>query len=92
MRLLLDDAHAHLRSAAAEERLEQALGRYFEAPVKLEIVVGAPQSQTPARQHEEREQNRLQAAIAAIEGDAEIKKLQETFNARIIPDTIQPVD
>jgi len=92
VRLLLDDAHAHLRSASAETRLEQALGRHFAAPVKLEIVVGTPQSQTPARQHEEREQNRLQAAIAAIEGDAEIKKLQETFNARIVPDTIQPVD
>jgi DNA polymerase-3 subunit gamma/tau len=92
VRLSLDDAHAHLRSASAEVRLEQALGRYYAAPVKLEIVVGTPRSQTPARQLEEREQNRLQAAIEAIEGDAEFKKLQETFNARIIPDTIQPVD
>jgi DNA polymerase-3 subunit gamma/tau len=92
IRLLLDEAHAHLRSAAAETRLEEALRRHFSAPVRLEIAVGTPQIQTPAKQQQRRDQNRLDAAIAAIEGDAEVKRLQETFNARIIPDTIQPVD
>jgi len=92
VQLLLDTAHEHLRSKNCEKRLEQGLQKYFSAPVKLEIRVGVPVLETPAVQRTRNENERYQAALEAIESDTNVKVLRETFGARVIPDTIQPVD
>ena len=90
--LLLDAAHEHLRSKNCEKRLEQGLQGYFSTPVKLEISVGEISMETPALQRTRNENEHYQAALNAIESDDNIKTLRDTFGARIIPDTIQPVD
>lgn len=90
--LMLDAAHEHLRSKNCEKRLENALQRYFSVPVKLDIKVGTTSEETPALQRNRNDNERYQAALQAIEDDTNIKTLRETFGARIIPDTIQPVD
>ncbi|MEO5573175.1 MAG: DNA polymerase III subunit gamma/tau C-terminal domain-containing protein, partial [Gammaproteobacteria bacterium] len=90
--LVLDTAHAHLRSSKVEERLEQALQQYYAAPLRLIIDVDKPAQETPAsrqtRQHDERQQ----AAMATLKADANIKSLCETFNASINPDSIISAD
>ena len=90
--LLLDAAHEHLRSKNCEKRLEQGLQAYYSTPVKLEIKVGQSSIETPALQRTRNENERYQAALKSIESDDTIKTLRDTFGARIIPDTIQPVD
>jgi len=90
--LLLDNAHQHLRSKNCEKRLEQSLQQYFANPVKLDIRVGMGASETPALQRSRNEQERYQAALKAIENDANVKTLRDTFDARVLPDTIQPLD
>jgi len=90
--LLLDAAHEHLRSKNCEKRLEQGLQRYFSAPVKLEIRVGESMQETPAIQRARNKSERYQAALEAIESDTNVKALRDTFDARVIPDTVQPVD
>ncbi|MFQ5487779.1 MAG: DNA polymerase III subunit gamma/tau [Gammaproteobacteria bacterium] len=90
--LVLDAAHAHLLSRQREQQLEQALQRHFGAELKLEISAATPTEETPAARQARRQGERMAAAVEAIENDNGVKALQETFNARIIPETIQPVD
>jgi len=92
LHLVLDNAQAHLRSIKVEERIEQALQQYYAAPLKLVISVDKPEQETPASRQLRRQVERQQAAVAAIQADANIKSLCETFNASINPDSIQPVD
>lgn len=92
MRLVLDRAHGHLRSPAAEERLQRALAERLGAPVALEISVGDPPRETPAARRRARDKARHEAALSSLEQDAEVKALRDVFDARIIPDTVQPVD
>ncbi|MEO5702828.1 MAG: DNA polymerase III subunit gamma/tau [Gammaproteobacteria bacterium] len=92
VQLVLDSAHAHLRSKKVEERIEQALQQYYAAPVKLVINIDKPAQETPASTRIRQQDERQQAAIEAIMDDANIKNLRETFNASINPDSIQPAD
>ena len=90
--LLLDAAHQHLRSANCERRLEQALQSYYSGSVRLEIKTGTLTEETPALQRMRNENERYRAAQDAIESDTNVQALREAFGARVIPDTIQPVD
>jgi DNA polymerase-3 subunit gamma/tau len=92
IRLMVDKAHAHLHNKATEERVQQALGKHFGAPVRLTIQVGEPEAATPARQRQQQERERMQAAISALENDTEVRTLKETFNARIVPETVEPLE
>lgn len=93
LRLLLDRNHKHLHSAATEERLQQALQAECGGKVAIDIAVGEVQTAaTPAARSRLREQQRREEAIAALEGDAGVRAFQDVFNARIIPETVQPID
>jgi len=90
--LRLDEAHAHLGRDTMRQRLEQCLQEYFSSSIKLVIHVGQPQSETPAARQQRLQEQRLEAAEEAIKNDGAVKALQEAFDARIVPETIQPVD
>jgi DNA polymerase-3 subunit gamma/tau len=92
IRLLVDKAHAHLHNKGTEERLQQALGKQLAADIKLSIQVGEPAAATPARLRQQQERERMQAAISSLENDTEVRTLKETFNARIVPETVEPLD
>ncbi|HFD91938.1 MAG TPA: DNA polymerase III subunit gamma/tau [Gammaproteobacteria bacterium] len=92
MRLVLDEAHAYLLNKQREQQLEKALRDYLSTAIKLEVVSGAARRDTPARQKSKAKEAREQRAVEAIEQDAGIRILQETFNAQIVPDTIRPAD
>ncbi len=90
--LRLDGAHAHLRSAAAETRLAEALSRHLGQDVRLAIHSGRPVDETPAARRERIAAERRQAAVEAITNDPTVRRLQETFSARILNETIAPPD
>ena len=90
--LLLDSSQTNLRSARLEERLQQALQTYYQTPIKLVLSVGEPRGATPAQAKAQEQNERQQAAVQVIESDANLQALVETFNARIHPDSIQPLD
>ena len=89
--LALAPTHVSLRNKKLEERLQQALTQYCGAPANVVVEIGAPQAETPALLKEQRDLDRQQTAVQAISDDENIRALQETFNARIVPDSIQPV-
>ncbi len=93
--LTLDPAHAQLRSPGTEKRLQAALAAYYNEDVKLVINAAAARElpqETPAQRQARGEQERQQAAVDAISGDDNVRAMQETFDARVLPESIQPLD
>ena len=89
--LTLAPAHLSLRNKKIEERLQQALSQHYGRPMRLTIDVGTPHAETPAVIQGQRETDRRQAAVRTITDDVNIKAMQEAFNARVVPESIQPV-
>lgn len=92
LRLMLDRSHAYLRGPATEERVQQALQAHLGQPVSIEITVGEPPEATPAARRSQADRERREQAIADLEADDEVRALRDVFNARIIPETVQPIE
>lgn len=92
MVLRLDEAHAHLGRDGMRQRLQQRLQQYLGTAVRLELKTGLPQTETPAARQQREQAARQQQAEDAIKQDSVVSLLQETFNAQIVPHSIEPVD
>jgi DNA polymerase III subunit gamma/tau len=90
-KLLLDASHQQLLTPSREQKLQQALQDYCGAPIKLVIKVEQADIDTPAVQAAKATEQMQQAAIDAINSDANIQALKEHFDAKIMPGTIAPV-
>lgn len=88
--LMIDPGSASIRSARTEETLLKALQTYRGSQLKLVINANTHKVDTPAVQHLKERENRQQAAVDAINADANIQALKEQFGAQVIPDTIEP--
>jgi DNA polymerase-3 subunit gamma/tau len=92
LKLRLDPACQHLRVASSEQRLAQALQQRLGGQMRLVISVAAPHAETPA-QRQARERAELQRDTEqGLRADPMVKTLQEKFDARLIPDSIEPMD
>lgn len=79
-----------LRSAAMEQRLQEALQNYFGEPVKLNFTIGEVQ-ESPAHLQKRAADERQQAAVEAINNDPNVQRIRETFNAEVITESIRPL-
>jgi DNA polymerase III subunit gamma/tau len=91
VRLALDPRHQLVRTAATEEKLAQALSRYFGEAVRLEFQSAAASSETPALLARRASEAELAAARRAFEEDPGVRGLRERFGATVLPDTVRPV-
>ena len=89
MRLTLDATFAHLLSKEREAALKQALEALHGQALTLQIRIGSPVAETPAREKSRNQDERLQAATTALAEDPNVRSLQETFNARVNPGSIR---
>jgi DNA polymerase-3 subunit gamma/tau len=92
LHLALAPAHASLRNARVEERLQEALSVHLGEKIKLAFTVTQPTTETPAVLQERISQDRLRAAQEAIAQDSHVKTLQEMFGARVVTESIRPLD
>ncbi|MDN5869764.1 MAG: DNA polymerase III subunit gamma/tau [Nitrococcus sp.] len=90
VRLRIDSSHAHLLNPGIEARLCKLLSDQLAQKLSLRIEVGQGRGETVMQRELDRLQQRKRAAEAAIENDPNIAALQEAFDARVIPDSIQP--
>ncbi len=88
--ITLEPRLQHLRSARAEAALEKALQQHFSRPLKLQVRLEEPRTETPADQQQRQQQERQAAAERAIEQDESVRGLQAVFEARIVPGSIKP--
>jgi len=83
-RLALSPAHAGLRSAQAERRLDQAIKRLYGEEVRLALSIEAvAAAETPAQARSRAELEREREAVAAIEADPNVIALRESLGAVI---------
>lgn len=90
--LALDPSCAQLMTPRHQARLEAALGTHCGEKVRLNISTEAPSAETPAARGERERGERQADAVKAIEHDANVQTIMDTFNAHILPDSIRPRD
>ncbi len=90
--LQIASGHSNLVNAKAKQRLQQALGEYFNIDAQLEIkVVSQNVSESPAQTVKRETDQRQQQAVESINEDSFTQTLKEQFNAEIIPGSVKPV-
>lgn len=90
--LTIDDGHARLLNARHEEKIATALRNRFGDSIELRIEQGEPGPHTPAAYEERQRQARQQAAEDAIRKDPVVQSIVERFEARIVEDSIRPIE
>lgn len=88
--LRLDAAAADRHTKQIEEKLTQALSKYFGREMRILIETSDASLATPARQRAVAEQNRATHALAAFQEDAAVKGLRERFGAEIDAASVRP--
>ena len=94
--LHIASGHRNLINPKAQQRLQQALGEYFNIDAQLEIKVVnkneiSSKSESPAQAIQRETNQRQQQAVEAINEDSFTRSLKENFNAEIIPGSVKPV-
>jgi DNA polymerase-3 subunit gamma/tau len=91
VRLALDPRVKFVRTPSQEEKLAQALSRYYGETVRLEFTTAAPETETPAQAEQRASQQELESARQAFEADPGVQGLRERFGATLLPDTVRPL-
>ncbi len=60
--------------------------------VRVELSVARPETETPARREARQRADRQREAEQAMTEDPMVQTLQDTFDARLVPNSIKPVD
>jgi DNA polymerase-3 subunit gamma/tau len=90
--LQIASGHSNLINPKAKQRLQQALGEYFNIDAQLDIkVVDQVENESPAQTVQRETVERQEQAVAAINEDSFTQTLKEQFNAEIIPGSVKPV-
>jgi DNA polymerase-3 subunit gamma/tau len=92
LKLRLDAAAADRRSKQIEDKLVQALSKYFGRDIRLAIEIAAALLATPARQRVLAEQDRVSLAAAAFEEDPAVRGLRERFGAEVDGGSVKPLN
>jgi DNA polymerase III subunit gamma/tau len=91
VRLALDPRSKFMRTAAVEEKLAQALAKYYGEPIRLEFTAVLPQAETPAQADQRVSQEEAESARRAFEADPGVQGFRDRFGATMLPETIRPV-
>jgi DNA polymerase-3 subunit gamma/tau len=91
VRLALDPRSAQMRTPNLEEKLAQALSRYYGSPVRLEVELREAGPETPARAAERTEAEVRSAAQVSFEADPVVENLKQRFGASVLSDSVRPL-
>jgi DNA polymerase-3 subunit gamma/tau len=92
MILQVPEAHRHLLEKPYRDKLQSALEEHFGRRIKLEFALGEASGNTPAERADQERQARQKVAIEAIDRDPFVRELVENFDARVIDESIRPLD
>jgi len=87
--LSLDERSASYNSKNRQEILSDCLTAYFGKTTKIDIDVGAPDSETPNQENLRKEKEKLVAAKKGFETDPKVKEIEDIFGgATFDPDSV----
>jgi DNA polymerase-3 subunit gamma/tau len=90
--LTLDPAHEHMLVESSEKNLHRALEEFLAKQIKLHIKVEQPESETPAQKHARAMAERQREAELAMSDDPIVKAAEEQFGAKLIKESVKPID
>jgi DNA polymerase-3 subunit gamma/tau len=90
VRLALDPRVKFVRTSTQEEKLAQALSRFYGETVRLEFTMATGDVETPAQAEQRVSQQELEAARQSFESDPGVQGLRERFGATLLPNTVRP--
>jgi DNA polymerase-3 subunit gamma/tau len=90
MELGLAFSAKHLADRVYQDKLRAALQEHFGKPVALKVVIGEISGNTAAVKAQSERQVRQGKALEALEGDAFVRDLMDTFDATIVSDSVKP--
>src|SRR2546429_7846526 len=90
VRLGIDARNQPVRTPAQEEKLAQALSRYYGEPVRLEFQAGGAGAETPALLARRVSEQELAAAPRAFDADPGVQGLRERLGATVLPESERP--
>jgi DNA polymerase-3 subunit gamma/tau len=88
--LRLDAAAADRRTKQVDDKLVQALSKYFGREIRVIVETAEAELATPARQRALAEQDRTNTAVASFELDPAVRGLRERFGAEIDGSSVKP--
>jgi len=92
IKLLLDPKQAALHTPTQEEKLAQALSRYFGNPVTLSISLGNSDLLTPAHHEQQQKSQRLQQTAEILQNDPTVQAIIKAFDVKLRPESIRLLD
>ncbi len=92
LRLRLDTRGAALQTRQLEERLQQALSGLLGRDLQLEFEVTDAAGETPVREREREDEERMEQARLALDSDPNVQALKDRFGAVVQPGSIKPAD
>ena len=90
-RFLVPDTLHHLGSESVVQSLQSALSSNLGHPVKLDLHKASEPVKSVAEAVQRAEVNRMSEAELAIDEDSTVKDIKKKFGAKIVPDSIQPL-
>lgn len=88
LHFVLNQEHSVLYNETLQERLADAINRYFETTLTVRIEIGDVHSETPAQVAERISAQKQAEAIASIQQDPLIQAITQAFGAVIDPKNI----
>ena len=90
-KFLVPDTLQHLGSRSVVQSLQTALSDRLGHAVMLDLHTASEPLQSVAAAAEATEMNRMSEAERAINEDPTVKQMKEKFAAKIVPDSVQPL-
>ena len=90
-KFLVPDTLRHLGSKAVVQNLQSALSARLGHAVMLDLHTASEPVESVAVAVERTEINRMSEAERAIDEDATVREIKEKFGAKVVPDSIQPL-
>lgn len=90
-RFLVPDTLKHLGSKSVIQNLQSALSSRLGHTVMLDLHTASEPVESVATVTDRAEVNRMSEAERAIDDDPTVQEIKEKFGAKIIPDSIQPL-
>ncbi|MEN8168124.1 MAG: DNA polymerase III subunit gamma/tau [Pseudomonadota bacterium] len=92
LHLKLDPGKKQLRVGQSEKRLLEGVRKRLGEQVRLRITAEDSELETPAKRQAREQAERQQQAEQAFANDPLVRELEEHFDARLVPNSVKPVD
>ena len=92
LNFVIDQRQTSLYDSAHQQSLAKALSAYFGIEVDVEITFGEADKETPRAANIRAKEERLAAAIEALNQDPDLQEFKQRFDARLDEKTVRPID